>query len=410
MSKNWFFTLFILGILFGSQQAFGIEIITNPLKDPFGPNDKIEIDLKIDGYFGGTVEWEATRPDGSLESGELSSLKASKKLHAIQRDAFDNQFGNWIITYHYNGINKTVSAKVEPLVVEITTDKESYYPGDTGTAFLKTNYYNPISSQAETYRIEIHNDKGEKPLHSDYVDVKAYQAMTAFTFSINDLVKYNPPGTYYVVVNYYNSIFEFPFYLEDKIEFVSIFLGTDKSSYLPGETVELNIVVSKILNSKPELKIVPPIGATIIKSFPINSQSTRIILDDVSTIGHGHYKFTLDYGGFQNTGEFFVEEIEKTEKPVKTDDLPIIQDWVRDAANLWANNKMTDDRFVKGIESILEVYKINIPNFDNSESISTQYIPIWFKNNAKWWSEGQITDSDFTNGIEFLVKNGIIRV
>jgi len=71
---------------------------------------------------------------------------------------------------------------------------------------------------------------------------------------------------------------------------------------------------------------------------------------------------------------------------------------------------MTDDRFAKGIEDLIEEYKINIPNFDDSEEIPAQQIPNWFKNNAEWWSEGKITDVDFTNSIEFLVKNGIIRV
>jgi len=408
MRKNWFFVLLILGTLFGSQQAFGIEIIPNPLKDTFGPNDWIEIDLEIDGYYGGVVEWNAIRPDGSMDSGELSSFKASKKLHAILRNAFDNQFGNWTITYNYNGVNKTISAEVEPLIVEVHTDKDKYYPGDTGTAFFKTNYYNPIAAQAETYRIEILNDEGEKPLHSDSVNVKAYQIMTVHTFSIDDLVKYNPPGTYYVVVKYYNSVFEFPFYLGDAVEFVSIFLGTDKSSYLPGETVELNIVVSKVLNSNPVLEIIPPVGATITKTFPISTQSTHVILDDISTTMSGNYKYTLEYGGFQNTGEFFVEEIEKIEEPVKKDDTPIIQDWVRDAATLWSNNQMTDDRFAKGIESILKEYKINIPIKKPGDP--AELIPNWFKSNAKWWSEGQITDLDFKNGIDFLVKNGIILV
>ncbi len=410
MRKNWFFALLILGMLIGSQQAFGIEIITNSLKDPFGPNDWIEIDIEIDGYYGGVVEWNAIRPDGSMDSGELSSFKASKKLHTILRNAFDNQFGNWTITYNYNGINKTTFVEVEPLTVEIHTDKDKYFPGDTGTAFFKTNYYNPIASQAESYRIEILNDEGEKPILADFTDVKAYRAMTVHTFSINDLVKYNPPGTYYVVVKYYNSVFEYPFYLGDAISFVSIFLGTDKSSYLPGETVELNIVVSKVLNSNAVLEIIPPMGATITKTFPIISQSTHVILDDISTTTSGNYKYTLEYGEFQNTGEFFVEEIEKIEEPVKTDDSPIIQDWVRDSANLWSNNKMTDDRFAKGIDAIIKEYKINIPNFDDLEEIPAQQIPNWFKNNARWWSEGQITDLDFTNGIEFLVKNGIIRV
>ena len=406
MPHNWLLILLVASTLFGFQQVFGIEISAIPLKDPFGPNDWIEIDLKIDGYYGGSVVWELTRPDGSMNTGELESFKAAKKLHTVQRDAFDNQFGNWTLTYNYNGINKTLSVDVEPLIVEIHTDKDSYYPGDTGIAYLKTNYYNPISSHAENYRIQILDDEGNVPLHSDFVDVKAYRAMTAHTFNINDLVKYNPPGTYVVQVKYYNSVFEYPFYLGDAVEFVSIFLGTDKSNYLPGETVELNIVVSKILNVNPVLEIIPPMGAKITKTFPINSQSTHLILDDVSTDTPGNYKFTLDYGGFQNTGEFLVEEIEKTDESTKPDEIPIIEDWVRDSAGLWSNNQMTDDRFVKGIEEIIKEYKISIP----SSEPAPQKIPSWFKNNAKWWSDGLITDADYTSGISFLLKKGFLRV
>lgn len=410
MTKNYFFILLIIISLFSSQQVFGIEIIANPLKDIFGPNDWIEINLEIDGYYGGPVVWELTRPDGSTDTGDLESFKASKKLHVVQRNAFDNQFGNWTLIYNYNGINKTVSVDVEPLIVEIHTDRESYYPGDTGIAYFKTNYYNPISSQAESYRIQILNDEGKPPLHSDFVDVKVYRVMTAHTFSINDLVKYNPPGTYYVTVQYYNSVFEHPFYLGDKIDFVSVFLGTDKSTYLPGETIEINIVVSKVINTDPVLKITLPGGTIITKTFPINSQSTHLILDDVSTTTPGNYKYTLDYGGFKNTGEFFVEEIEKSDESSETEDIPIIEDWVRDSADLWSSNQMTDDRFAKGIEEIINEYKISIPNLNNSEKIPSQKIPNWFKNNAKWWSDGLITDSDFTSSINFLVKNGIIRI
>jgi micrococcal nuclease len=37
-------------------------------------------------------------------------------------------------------------------------------------------------------------------------------------------------------------------------------------------------------------------------------------------------------------------------------------------------------------------------------------VPVWIKNNAQWWSENKITDSDFTQGIEYLVSNKIIAV
>ena len=37
-------------------------------------------------------------------------------------------------------------------------------------------------------------------------------------------------------------------------------------------------------------------------------------------------------------------------------------------------------------------------------------IPGWIKNNAQWWAQNQITDEDFANGIEFMIKDGIIDV
>jgi micrococcal nuclease len=37
-------------------------------------------------------------------------------------------------------------------------------------------------------------------------------------------------------------------------------------------------------------------------------------------------------------------------------------------------------------------------------------VPVWIKNTAQWWSENKITDSDFIQGIEFLVSNKIIAV
>jgi len=37
-------------------------------------------------------------------------------------------------------------------------------------------------------------------------------------------------------------------------------------------------------------------------------------------------------------------------------------------------------------------------------------VPVWIKNNAQWWSENKITDNDFVQGIEFLVSNKIIAV
>ena len=37
-------------------------------------------------------------------------------------------------------------------------------------------------------------------------------------------------------------------------------------------------------------------------------------------------------------------------------------------------------------------------------------VPVWIKNNAQWWAEDKITDSDFVQAIEYLVSNKIITV
>ncbi len=37
-------------------------------------------------------------------------------------------------------------------------------------------------------------------------------------------------------------------------------------------------------------------------------------------------------------------------------------------------------------------------------------IPLWIKNNAGWWADDQISDQDYLSGIEFLVSEGIIKI
>ena len=37
-------------------------------------------------------------------------------------------------------------------------------------------------------------------------------------------------------------------------------------------------------------------------------------------------------------------------------------------------------------------------------------IPSWIKNNAGWWAEDLISDQDFVKGIEFLIKTGIMKI
>jgi len=317
--------LLFFGIILTLQEAYAAEIIANPLQNPFGPNDWIQIELEIDGYVGGNVNWDATKPDQSTISGELSSFKSGKKTHTITRNAFDNQFGTWIIQYYYNGIVKTINAEVEPLTVQVTTDKENYFPGDIGTATLTTNYFDPISAKAHSYKIEIHNEKDELAKQTDSTTLKAYQASTTFQFTVDKLLKHNLPGTYTAVVQYFNVITKHHFTIGYTSVDVAIFLGTHKSSYDPGEIVQLKVTVSEILDSNAILKITDPSGKIITKTFPISTISTDVILDDVDTTLPGAYQYALEYGGVAKTSAF-IEIDDKTESTESGIDLSLTLD------------------------------------------------------------------------------------
>ncbi|SVC02287.1 uncharacterized protein METZ01_LOCUS255141, partial [marine metagenome] len=53
----------------------------------------------------------------------------------------------------------------------------------------------------------------------------------------------------------------------------------------------------------------------------------------------------------------------------------------------------------------------NLPTTSDGEIIIEKdiVIPSWIKNNADWWAENSISDSDFLYGIKFLVENNIIQ-
>jgi len=47
---------------------------------------------------------------------------------------------------------------------------------------------------------------------------------------------------------------------------------------------------------------------------------------------------------------------------------------------------------------------------EQSTAAKKMNVPGWIKNNAGWWANNQITDEDFVLGIEFLIKEGTMKV
>jgi len=83
--------------------------------------------------------------------------------------------------------------------------------------------------------------------------------------------------------------------------------------------------------------------------------------------------------------------------------------WVKNNAGWWAEDKISDDDFIAGIEYLIKNKIISISSQNNKEN-SSDIIPSWIKNNAKWWSDDKISDDDFLSGIKYLVENNIIKL
>ena len=93
-----------------------------------------------------------------------------------------------------------------------------------------------------------------------------------------------------------------------------------------------------------------------------------------------------------------------------------IPDWIKNVAGWWANDEISENEFLTGIEYMINNNIISI-NFTpcstgigNQHSSSANLVPDWVKNNAGWWATDLIEDSDFINGIEYLIKIQVITI
>ena len=84
--------------------------------------------------------------------------------------------------------------------------------------------------------------------------------------------------------------------------------------------------------------------------------------------------------------------------------------WIKNNAEWWADDQITDSTFIDGIEFLIEKEIIVISDMPKASSEKTESIPAWVKNNAGWWANDQIGDETFVNGLEYLIKVGIIVV
>ena len=102
---------------------------------------------------------------------------------------------------------------------------------------------------------------------------------------------------------------------------------------------------------------------------------------------------------------------DKVEKPkiIVNTSSQNVPDWVKNNAEWWSDNQISDKEFLTSIQFLIENKIIEINSIEKQQSI-TKIIPDWVKNNAEWWSDNQITDKEFLDAIGFLIKNGMLVV
>jgi len=116
----------------------------------------------------------------------------------------------------------------------------------------------------------------------------------------------------------------------------------------------------------------------------------------------------LTFSGISSGFLDFDGEIKNT---IPTNDKQIaIPNWIKNNADWWVQDTISDDEFASGIEFMIKEGIIKVPLTQNSSQSDDVKIPTWIKNNADWWSKNLISDEEFAKGLEFLVEHGIIDV
>jgi hypothetical protein len=93
-----------------------------------------------------------------------------------------------------------------------------------------------------------------------------------------------------------------------------------------------------------------------------------------------------------------------------------IPGWIKDVAGWWASGEISENEFLTAIEYLINNNIILIDFVPCNDEIQSQTtsssksVPDWIKNNANWWSENLISDIDFINGLQYLIEHKIIKI
>lgn len=145
----------------------------------------------------------------------------------------------------------------------------------------------------------------------------------------------------------------------------------------------------------------PPISGNEKFSVTMDGEPVEFI-QSMDEMGFWHVVYTVEP---RSQGVVEISGFEKGLPP----EMPTIPIWVRQNADWWATQQISDSEFLQGIDFLFEKQILSVPERDVMAQ-SQWKIPAWVKVPAGWWSEDKLTDDEFLNIIENLVKRGILIV
>ena len=145
----------------------------------------------------------------------------------------------------------------------------------------------------------------------------------------------------------------------------------------------------------------PPISGSEKFSVTLNDEPIEFI-QSMDEMGFWHVAFDVKP---QSQGVLKISGFDKGLPP----ELPTIPVWVKQNADWWATQQISDSEFLEGIDFLFEKQILSVPTRETVTE-SQWKIPEWVQTPASWWYEEKITDEEFLKIIENLVQREIIVI
>ena len=129
----------------------------------------------------------------------------------------------------------------------------------------------------------------------------------------------------------------------------------------------------------------------------------------INQIQIGELKSLIDTINENDIDTVLISEINEKSSILKGS--KTIPQWIKNNAGWWSDKQISDADFSKGLEYLIRINMIKIPDTVSvGTNVSQTYIPEWIRTTTGWWSASQISDEEFTKSIEYLISQRIIQI